>query len=736
MGCGGSKDSAKAAEAPKDLKDTKTTGSNSQKSITFEKTADKALERTSSPLKSDGKSAQGHERQKSVTATLRIERTGSQSSGDSAADRKSRMKKKLSDTQSDGSMKMRNSNLQENLIAVNSANTDVRDYYDGIDDEDNILGSGNWGVVKVVLRKRDGKKFACKIVKLDESMTDAQFEELRTEIEALRQLDHVAIAKLFETYEEPGQRLYLVMELLTGGELYTALVERSPTGRFDEIRTRKLARRMVSAIAYMHDKGLVHRDIKLENFCFRGDETEDEIVLIDFGLAKLYQMKQSMTEVVGSSYYVAPEIIEGSYNSPSPDMWSMGVILFMMLSGRPPFDGSSDQNIMRRAVRGKYTMDDEVWRTEVSTHAQDFVRRCLTRDPAARITSKEGLRHIWLTASEETLIDAGAGDDPARALAPAVIPSVVSEGINLAKRTSRRISTTLFGAGGNDEILERIRFFASRHELVRLFSQAVAFSVGRDEVRDLMKLFVKLDRDGDGTITAGDIEVGLLGASPEEVEEDNKMSARGSLTIMASPRKANQSNSASKFPGFHTVDDATRHRRKRRREANYLFAALDVQKKGKVSLNEFVAATLSVAFYKDDKLLGEAFARLCGASAGSPSDHITLTIRTLEGMLGSRFSDRRARRLIGEFVALARFGAKENTAVTTGNDPNVMVAQPPPPAHPGLVSSASERLRKFGSMSGLTRDEDGEGEGGISPRRLDVDVIKFDDFVKGMMHAL
>jgi len=706
------------------------------KSITFDKTSDKLPEKPSSPRLVESKSLEnikesGHERQKSVTAGLRTERTGSQSSGEAVPERKlSRLKKKSSEGPD---MKARASNMQENLIALNSANTDVHDFYDGIEDDDGVIGSGNWGVVKVVTRKRDGKKFACKIVKLSDKMTDGQYEELRTEIDALRQLDHVAIAKLFETYEAPGERLYLIMELLTGGELFTALVERSPTGRFDEIRTRKLARRMVSAIAYLHDKGLVHRDIKLENFCFRGDEMEDEIVLIDFGLAKLYDMKLHMTEVVGSSYYVAPEIIEGSYSGPSPDMWSLGVILFMMLSGRPPFDGSSEQNIMRRAVKGKYTMDDEVWKTEVSSVAQDFVRRCLTRDPANRMSSKEGLRHAWLTASDEALIDAGAGDDPARALAPAVIPSVVSESINLAKRTSRRISTTLFGPDVHDEILERLRFYASRHELVRLFSQAVAFSIGRDEVRDLMKLFVKLDRDGDGTINVADVEVGLLGAPPDEVDDETKLlqnnnSARGSLTIMNAPRS---SIATSKFPGFHTVDDQTRFKRKRRREANYLFAAMDIQKKSKVSLNEFIAATLDMSFYKDERLLGEAFARLCGASAGSSIAQMNLSVRGLEAMLGSRYAERRAKRLVGEFVALARFGTRDTKEAAAGETT----------AHPPILSpSTSGRLRKFGSMTALKISDDGSeydpAHHPTSPRRLDVDHIKFDDFVKGMLHAV
>jgi Ca2+-binding EF-hand superfamily protein len=284
----------------------------------------------------------------------------------------------------------------------------------------------------------------------------------------------------------------------------------------------------------------------------------------------------------------------------------------------------------------------------------------------------------------------------------------------------------------SDEMLDRLRFFAGRHELVRLFSQAVAFSVGRDEVRDLMKLFVKLDRDGDGTINAADVEVGLLGAPPEEVDEEHQQQiSRGSLTIMASPR--NKIN-GSKFPGFHTVDEATRHRRKRRREANYLFAAMDVQKKGKVSLNEFLAATLPQAYYKDEKLLGEAFARICGANAGSDIQQVVLNVRVLEGMLGSRFSDRRARRLMGEFVALAKFGGKE----VSNPPPEPSPTGAPTSPIPMLTATASGRLRKFGSMGAVAKnanDEEGDGHG-VSPRRVDVEVLKFDDFCKGMMHAI
>jgi len=636
----------------------------------------------------------GHERGRSVTGGMqRTTSTNSASSDDNSNKNRRSLQMKKSPSGEVPTAK-RNSGLAESLVALNSTTTNVRDFYDGIDVDDAIMGTGNWGVVKIITRKRDGKRFACKIVKLDDNMTDEQFDELRAEIEALRQLDHVAIAKLFETFEEPGHRLYLVMELLMGGELYSALVERSPTGRFDEIRTRKLARRMVSAIAYLHDRGLVHRDIKLENFCFRGDEMEDEIVLIDFGLAKLYEMKASMTEVVGSSYYIAPEIVEGSYSGPTPDMWSLGVILFMMLSGRPPFDGNSDANILRRTVKGRFSMDDEVWRTQVSTLAQDFVRRCLTRDPSSRITSKEALRHTWLTASDEALIDAGAGDDPARALAPvnsntekrmsqqqagdkhtatqrlsASLGEAMGDAVKRLSTTGKRLSAALFGQG-EPAALEALQKFAAKHELVQLFSQAVAYSLGRDELKEQMRLFVKLDRNSDGFITAADVEIGMLGAPVNEVDNDDSprhsdLSPRD-RKLFSSTSADNTPRAASTTAGRMFVsgslgmsllgqDEATRVRRRRRREANYLFASMDVSKHGKVSLNEFLAATLDAEhFFIDEKLLADAFTRITGDASGGVARG-AITASTLQPMMGKRFTDRRAKRMIGEFVAIARF---------------------------------------------------------------------------------
>lgn len=635
-------------------------------------------------------------------------------------------------------LQRKQSNLHESLVPMNASNMPIRDYYDGVDDSDSVIGSGNWGVVKVIYRKRDQRKFACKIVKLDDEMTDEQFAELRSEIDALRQLDHVAIAKLYETFEEPGENLYLVMELLTGGELYNALVERSPTGRFDEIRTRRLAKRMISAIAYLHDKGLVHRDVKLENFCFRGDEAEDEIVLIDFGLAKLYEMRNQETAIVGSSYYIAPEIIEGSYSGPTPDMWSIGVILFMMLAGRPPFDGSSDFNIMRRTAKGKYHMDDEVWKTEVSSHAQDFVKRCLTLKPADRITGKEALKHPFLTLSDEALIDAGAGDDPARALAPAVIPSVVSQQLDVFKRHTRRASQSLFGGAGssNQEFLDRLQAFAGRHELVRIFAQAVAYCLAREDVRDLTKCFVVLDRDQDGLITVADIEVGLMGATEEEVAEEIRIVSRNSITdnpkLQPGKKPATQ-----KF--FHTIDEATRFRRKRRREANYLFAAMDVQKKSKVSLNEFIAATLDFKFFKDDVLLTDAFCRLCGANAGRGVENLAVTIQLLEGVLGGRFNEKRAKRLVGEFVAIARYNDLAEPDRSPPPVPNAPTATATaavvqPISNSASFRSASDRLRKLGSytLGGAATADDLPSS--LAQRRVDVDRIVYSDFRLAMKH--
>lgn len=166
------------------------------------------------------------------------------------------------------------------------------------------------------------------------------------------------------------------MELCTGGELFDRLFAQS-SNHFTEAKASQLVRKMLSAIHYLHMRGICHRDLKLENFIFE-DRTEDsEICLIDFGLSKSYH-GGVMNEVLGTSYYVAPEVLRGCY-SLSCDLWGIGVIAYMLLSGLAPFGGEDDKQILDRVRIGKFSYPDKHWKG-ISTGAKDFISKLLVMD--------------------------------------------------------------------------------------------------------------------------------------------------------------------------------------------------------------------------------------------------------------------------------------------------------------------------------------------------------------------
>jgi calcium-dependent protein kinase len=146
----------------------------------------------------------------------------------------------------------------------------------------------------------------------------------------------------------------------------------------------------------------VHRDLKLENFVYRHPDGDD-LVLIDFGLSVRYTNGNTttdhMTDLVGSSYYIAPEVLKKNYGMEC-DMWSLGVIVYMLLSGTPPFRGKTERDIMASALRGVYSMDRAVWNL-ISRSAKDFVKRCLVKTVSKRMTAKQALEHHWLTEESE-----------------------------------------------------------------------------------------------------------------------------------------------------------------------------------------------------------------------------------------------------------------------------------------------------------------------------------------------
>ena len=195
----------------------------------------------------------------------------------------------------------------------------------------------------------------------------------------------------------------LIMELLSGGELFDSLSNQKDY-HFTERRAAEIVKCILSALYYVHTKSIVHRDLKLENIMWSDKSDNRTLKLIDFGLSLKFR-GGVMHERLGTPYYIAPEVLKGSYTI-SCDIWSVGVIAYMLLSGRPPFDGDTDEDIFKAVAKGKVCFPKDAFRG-VSTCAQHFIRHLLEKDVGRRVTAEDALQHKWI------LRLAGAGESSA-----------------------------------------------------------------------------------------------------------------------------------------------------------------------------------------------------------------------------------------------------------------------------------------------------------------------------------
>lgn len=237
----------------------------------------------------------------------------------------------------------------------------------------------------------DPPVFAMKMIQLDR-VSDAFVEELKNEIAILKTVDHPNIVKATEVYVYKKQ-IYIIMEACLGGDLYSF----SP---YSERQAASITAQLLSAIKYMHDRNVVHRDLKFENIMFIKDIPESPIKLIDFGLAKKFMNTPGlMTERVGTVYTMAPQVLQGVYSSQA-DMWSVGVIAYMLLSASKPFFNKRPAKMIDQIMRGYYTFAAPVWQG-ISEEAKTFVESLLVVDPKIRLTATDALKHDWIVKREK-----------------------------------------------------------------------------------------------------------------------------------------------------------------------------------------------------------------------------------------------------------------------------------------------------------------------------------------------
>jgi len=256
-----------------------------------------------------------------------------------------------------------------------------------------VLGRGAFSVVKEVVSKRSGRRYAVKII--DKKNVGQDMQRLRTEIEILTRVKHPNIINLKEIMEDEDT-LFIITELVTGGELFDKIVE---LGAYTEADAAELVAKMVSAIDYLHSMNIVHRDLKPENLLLKDTNKIAEVKLADFGLSKIVSegvQKQMMQTACGTPGYVAPEVLTADGYDKEVDLWSIGVITYILLCGFPPFYNEHLPVLFESIMKADYDYPEDYW-DEISDTAKNFIDRLLVVDPEKRMTTKQALEHPWLS---------------------------------------------------------------------------------------------------------------------------------------------------------------------------------------------------------------------------------------------------------------------------------------------------------------------------------------------------
>ena len=258
-----------------------------------------------------------------------------------------------------------------------------------------LLGSGAFGEVWLVRHKDLECDFAMKIIKKRKNKSNEE-KEIINEIEILKKLDHPKILKIIDFYSKV-KKYYIITEYCPEGELFNEIIK---VGRFDEGQTAFIINQILKAISYCHRNQIIHRDIKPENIMITKREKNGclQVKLIDFGTAKIFEKGQSENRYVGSSYYMAPEVLKRKYDEKC-DLWSIGVIFYILLTGRPPFDGNDDEEILKNVEIGVYDKTSYPF-PSLSSYAKDLINKLLQYDPKKRISAEEALEHPWFKTAE------------------------------------------------------------------------------------------------------------------------------------------------------------------------------------------------------------------------------------------------------------------------------------------------------------------------------------------------
>jgi len=247
--------------------------------------------------------------------------------------------------------------------------------------------------------KEDHKSYAIKFLEKD---LFEGFEQMKRETDIMKKLDHKNILKLYDIFED-DRHVYIVMELVEGSELFDKIIKK---GYYSEKEAIFLIKQILEAVKYLHEHEIAHRDLKPENLLCSEVDGIDIIKIADFGLSKMFSGNEKLKTGCGTPGYVAPEILLQDTYDNKVDLWSIGVITYILLSGYSPFYSENEAGLFEKIMTAEYNFDDECW-DEISLLAKDFIKKLLTKNPTTRLSANEALSHKWLSSNPDAVINIG-----------------------------------------------------------------------------------------------------------------------------------------------------------------------------------------------------------------------------------------------------------------------------------------------------------------------------------------
>lgn len=339
------------------------------------------------------------------------------------------------------------------------------------------LGRGEFGVTYLCTDRETKELFACKSISKKKLRTAVDVEDVRREVAIMSTLpEHPNIVKLRATYED-NEAVHLVMELCEGGELFDRIVAR---GHYSERAAAGIAKTVAEVVKMCHENGVIHRDLKPENFLFANKKENSALKAIDFGLSVFFKPGQKFSEIVGSPYYMAPEVLKRNYG-PEVDIWSAGVILYILLCGVPPFWAETEQGVALSILRGVIDFKREPW-PQISENAKSLVKQMLEPDPKKRLTSQQVLEHPWI-------------------------------------QNEKKASNVPLG----DIVRTRLKQFSVMNRFKKKALRVIAEHLSIEEVEVIRDMFTLMDSDGDGKVTFDELKAGLRKVGSQLADPEIKL---------------------------------------------------------------------------------------------------------------------------------------------------------------------------------------------------------------------